>query len=265
MTENRYRVVLSGGVRQGKSLDEVKQRMAAMFKASPPQMDRLLQHERSIIKKDVDLETAKKYARALESAGALCRIEPQEAPAFEAPARQPTPAKEDRLAEKAERPEPRVVVIPLLKKPEDRFAPVAIGKIMGAPNGLKLKTAGPAGSEGVAPYGRIFALAAYTETESSGGKHSLLVFIESVKRPVVCSIDQIVFEDFPVKVFPNSLASFRGFLYFLCHKNPSLVLEETTFDFLSGSPLQKLDQTQAMKLCTGLGQLIESGDIASQT
>ncbi len=263
MTENRYRVVLSGGVRQGESLDAVKQRMAAMFKAPAAQMDMLFQRGHAVIKKDIDLETAKKYVRAIESAGALCEIEPQESAAE--PARPAPAVKRETLKAETGRPEPRVVVIPLLQKPEDRFSPVVIGAMTGAPNGLKLKTAGPAGSEGVAPYERIFALAAYAETDGTAEKNALLVFIESVKRPVVCGIDQIAFSDFPIKVLPNSLASFRGFLYFLCRKNPSLLLEETTFDFLSGSPLRKIDHTQALKLSTGLGRLIESGDISSQT
>ncbi|MEZ4576886.1 MAG: hypothetical protein R2875_02425 [Desulfobacterales bacterium] len=55
-------------------------------------------------------------------------------------------------------------------------------------------------------------------------------------------------------------------MHFLCKDNPSIILEETTLDFLSGSQPQVLDSGKVvMKLATGLGMLIESGDVDAQT
>ena len=266
MTEIIYRVVLTGELAEGKLENEVKARMAALFKTSADKIGMLLEKPGTVIKKDINLETAKKYVRAILSTGAVCRIDP---PEKEMPAVNSLPSSGD-VAQPAEvvapeedtgRAEPRVVVIQLLKKPEDRFTPQALEKVSGASNGINLNTS----DVSEVSYDKIIALAAFEENDGTTEKTKLYFFISSIERPFVCDIDNVVFNDFPIKVFPKSIASFRGFLHFLCKKNLSIILEETTLDFLSGSQPQKLDSLKAMKLSTGMGQLIESGDIDSQT
>lgn len=260
-----YRVVLTGKVADGKSETEVAERMAVLFKTSPDKIGLLLKKQRAVIKKDIDLATAKKYAGAILSTGAICKIDPPEigasvdaataaAPAAAAPA-EVAPQKESGRAE------PRVVVIPLSQKPEDRFMPVSAAKVAGTSGGIHFG----AGKITEASYKHINALAAFTETGGGEEKTKLFVFVRGNESPVVCDIDQIGYSDFPIKVFPKNIASFRGFLHFLCKENPSIILEETTLDFLSGSQPQVLDSDKAMKLATGLGLLIESGDIDAQT
>ncbi|MBC2717151.1 MAG: hypothetical protein HF978_17740 [Desulfobacteraceae bacterium] len=266
MTENKYRVVLTGELADGKSESEVTARMAALFKTSADKIGMLLKKQGAVIKKDINLETAKKYARAILSTGAVCKIDPpeKETPdgASLAPSGEVAPPAEVVVPEEdTGRAEPRVVVIQLLKKPEDRFEPLALEKVSGAPNGINLNAA----DVSEVPYDKILALATFNESNGTEEVTKLYMFISSIERPFVCDIDNIVFSDFPTKVFPKSIASFRGFLHFLCKKNLSIILEETTLDFLSGSQPQKLDSLKAMKLATGMGQLIESGDIDSQT
>ena len=116
MTEKTYRVLCSGGVAEGKNIDDVKARMAALFKTSVAKIGVLFQGKEAVIKKDVDLETAKKYVRAISSTGAVCRIDPPEMPSSETPAEV---VAEDVVAEVSEpeetaRTEPRVVEIPLM-------------------------------------------------------------------------------------------------------------------------------------------------------
>ncbi len=160
-----------------------------------------------------------------------------------------------------DRAEPRVVVIPLSKKPEDRFTPLQIPKISGAPEGIDVNT------PDVAPitYDQIMALAAFSETSDTEAASRVFIYIKKRPAPFLCRIDRVLYEDFPVKEFPKNTASFRGFLHFLCRENPSIILEETTLDFLSGSQPQVLDPGKMMKLATGMGLLIESGDIDAQT
>ncbi len=268
MSENIYRVVLTGELADGKSENDVTQRMAALFKTSADKIGMLLKKQGAVIKKDINLETAKKYVRAISSTGAVCKIDPpekKEAP----PVAEAVDSGElfspatvvDSEEEDNGRAEPRVVVIMLLKKPEDRFAPVVVEKVSGISDGISFNMADVSD----ASYDKIIALAAFNENDGAEEVTKLYIFMNSIERPFVCDIDHIVFDDFPIKVFPKSIASFRGFLHFLCKKNLSIILEETTLDFLSGSQPQKLDSLKAMKLATGMGQLIESGDIDSQT
>jgi len=267
MTENKYRVVLTGALAEGRSEDDVTARMAALFKTSIDRIGMLLKKQGAVIKKDLDLATAKKYANAIMSTGAVCKIDPPEkeaappvAEAVDSGELSP-PTAVSATEEDPGRSEPRVVVIQLLKKPEERFEPLSIEKISGTSNEINLNAADVSGIS----YDKINALAAFNEGDGADEKTKLFIFITAIEKPFVCEIDNIAFDDFPIKVFPKSIASFRGFLHFLCKKNLSIILEETTLDFLSGSQPQKLDELKSMKLATGMGQLIESGDIDSQT
>ncbi len=265
MPENNYRVVLTGELAEGKSEGEVVARMAALFKTSPDKIGMLLKKQGAVIKKDINLPTAKKYAGAILSTGAICKIFPPEqqvsagAAVSSAPAAQPP---EVVASEKSNgRAEPRVVVIMLSQKPEDRFTPKELEKLSGTSNGIRLQAA----DAREVSYDQIVGLAAFAETGGGEEKTKLFVFISAHEAPFVCDIENIAYSDFPIKVLPKSIASFRGFLHFLCKENPSIILEETTLDFLSGSQPQNLDAAKAMKLATGMGVLIESGDIDAQT
>ncbi len=262
MTEKTYRVLCSGGVAEGKNIDDVKARMAALFKTSVAKIGVLFQGKEAVIKKDVDLETAKKYVRAISSTGAVCRIDPPEMPSSETPAEV---VAEDVVAEVSEpeetaRAEPRVVEIPLMRKGEFKYAPQVIKKVTSVSGGVNFnKMDLPEIS-----YDQIISLTTYIEVKESDEKTMLHLYTTTNSRPFVCDINSIVYSDFPMKVGSNTTVSFRNFLYFLCRQNPNIILEETTFDFLSGSQPRKLDEVKALKLSTGLGQLIESGDISAQ-
>lgn len=252
MADTKYRVLMTGELVQGKSIDEVKPRLAKLFKTTPEKIDGLLKRNNVVIKKDADLETARKYVRAIESAGAVCRMDPP-APKAGTPRQQPAAAPPEEPAASAE---PRVVPIHLRNKEEKRFSPQMIDRISASANGLNLNTPD---CQDVA-YNRVTALSAYTAED----KNTLLFFIDGQARPMACHIENISYDDFPIKQLAKPIASFRNFLYYLCRQNPSIFLEETTFDFLSGNPLQALDPVKAEKLATNMGVLIESGDMAAQ-
>jgi hypothetical protein len=267
MTENKYRVVLTGELAEGKSENDVKARMASLFKTSTDRVGMLLKKSGAIIKKDIDLATAKKYAGAIMSTGAVCKIDPpekEEIPvvAEVAPSEEIAPPADVVASEEDNgRAEPRVVVIMLSKKPEERFEPVVVEKVSGTADVINFNTADVSDVS----YDKIIALAAFNETGGAEEVTKLYLFISSIERPFVCDIDSIVFSDFPIKVFPKNIASFRGFLHFLCKKNLSIIIEESTLDFLSGSQPLTIDSLKSMKLATGMGLLIESGDIDAQT
>lgn len=247
--ENEFSVIYTGRIADGEHIDNVKKRLSGLFKKPESVIARLLQPNGSVIKKGINKKTAEKYLRAIEKTGAVCRIEPQEQEQGMTP---PEPQR---------RVEPRVVVIPLMKKGEETFLPLQAAGINGGDKAL-IVTAHKSRSFA---YSEIKAIAAFEGNGDSGEGINFLFFTSSEIRPFICSIETIAYDAFPIKIFGKKTASFRGFLHFLCSRNPSVILEETTFDFLSGSSPQKLNEQTILKLSTGLGHLIESGDAESHT
>lgn len=257
MTENNYRVVMTGELAGGHTREEVTDRLCKLFKTKPEKTSRLLKSNPVVVKKNADLETARKYVRAITSAGAECRIDP---PPQNTPAPQPPPEACDEPSAAGapqENAEPQIVPVNLNNKPEERFSPRVPEKITASRNGLDFNI--PEFSD--IPYEQLAAITAYAHDE----RDYLLVFTKGTNRPFCCAIDNIRYPDFPIKALPKTIASFRNFLFFLCRQNPGLVIEETTFDFLSGNTLQTLNSTQPEKLATSMGKLLASGDIAAQT
>ncbi|MCG6983350.1 MAG: DUF2939 domain-containing protein [Deltaproteobacteria bacterium] len=76
-----YKVVFEGEILEGRHLQEVKTALAKMYNAGEDKIERFFSGKRLAIKKDVDYETAMKYVKAFEGAGAVCRIEEIQTPA----------------------------------------------------------------------------------------------------------------------------------------------------------------------------------------
>ncbi len=79
MSDQLFEVAFSGQIRDGTNLEEVKGRVAKMFKADDSKVAQLFSGKRVVIKKNVDQATAAKYKTALNRAGAECEINPQHA------------------------------------------------------------------------------------------------------------------------------------------------------------------------------------------
>jgi hypothetical protein len=272
MTEKKYHVVFSGDIVEGEAIPSVKERMAALFKTSAASIESMFNRKNSVIKRDVDEETAQKYVTMIKRTGAICRVIPAEPPQ-ESVARQPVapapktqrdPIPEPRMEaieKKAEHTGPLVVAIHLIHKGELSFAPLVINKISGSKGTLNFnKMDVPETS-----FQQLIALAVYNEVEAGSEKSKLLLFATTSKRPLACNAEHIDYASFSIDGSKSTIASFRTFLYSLCRQNPSIFVEESTFDFLSGSPIQKLDQAKILKLSTNMGKLIESGEMAAQT
>jgi len=70
-----YRVVLTGEWENGSDRATVASQMSALFGISPAQAEELLAGRETVIKKDVDAPTARRYEQAIRQVGAACRIE----------------------------------------------------------------------------------------------------------------------------------------------------------------------------------------------
>jgi hypothetical protein len=75
MAGQLYRVVFEGEILEGSQVQEVKRALAKLYNTTEDQVERFFSGKRLAVKKDVDYETAMKYVKAFERAGALCRVE----------------------------------------------------------------------------------------------------------------------------------------------------------------------------------------------
>lgn len=71
-----YRVIIDG-LQDGHTLDHVTERLAALFKRTAEQMQKLLAAPRAIIKKQIDYASALQFQQALNGCGCICVIEPE--------------------------------------------------------------------------------------------------------------------------------------------------------------------------------------------
>ncbi len=74
MSEELFEVAFSGQIKEGADLQQVKAKVAAMFKADAAKLAHLFSGKRMVIKKNIDQATAGKYKKALDNAGAICEI-----------------------------------------------------------------------------------------------------------------------------------------------------------------------------------------------
>ncbi len=74
MTEKRYDVVFRGRLTADAAEDEVKARLARLFKSTAAQIDRLFQGGRVVIKKNLTREQAETYREALRKSGAVVSL-----------------------------------------------------------------------------------------------------------------------------------------------------------------------------------------------
>lgn len=74
MSEELFEVAFSGEIIAGADIEQVKAKVAAMFKADAAKLQHLFSGKRVVIKKNIDQATANKYQLALKNAGAQCEI-----------------------------------------------------------------------------------------------------------------------------------------------------------------------------------------------
>ncbi len=75
MSDELYEVAFSGQIVDGASLEQVKAKVAAIFKADDTKLAQLFSGKRIVIKKNIDQATANKYKKALNNAGAQCEVQ----------------------------------------------------------------------------------------------------------------------------------------------------------------------------------------------
>lgn len=74
MNQGSYRVIFQG-IRDGVAPLEARTKLAALFKATPEQVNILLASANHVLKSGLDKDMARAYQNAIEAAGGACRLE----------------------------------------------------------------------------------------------------------------------------------------------------------------------------------------------
>ena len=80
MSNTKYRVIFKGDIADGKTIDDVKKRLASILKAETTTIEKLFSGKYIVIKKDADRETCERLKNAFKKAGAICYLQKQESP-----------------------------------------------------------------------------------------------------------------------------------------------------------------------------------------
>lgn len=71
-----FKVVFRGEVVPGQDVNRVKRNIAALYKVQVAQCEKMFTGKEFVVKDNADAQTAEKYKKAFERAGAICAIEP---------------------------------------------------------------------------------------------------------------------------------------------------------------------------------------------
>ena len=75
--ENKiYRLIFNGEIVDGLHEQDVKKNLASFFKGDVGKLDQLFTGQPIVIKKAVDYQTAVRYKKTFQKAGAILKIEP---------------------------------------------------------------------------------------------------------------------------------------------------------------------------------------------
>ena len=101
MSEAACKVIITG-VLEGRDREEVKAKLAGMFKKTPSEMEQYLSGKAVVVKKNLPATQAKKYQAALQKAGANCIVKPVGDAKPAKPAKPAEPAKNRMTCPKCE-------------------------------------------------------------------------------------------------------------------------------------------------------------------
>ena len=94
MSNENFEVIFAGQIVPGAELEQVKARVAAIFKTDVAKIAHLFSGSPVVIKKGIDQQLAQKYQTAMQNAGAICEIRDGSGPVVAAtPATQPAVGK----------------------------------------------------------------------------------------------------------------------------------------------------------------------------
>ena len=263
MEKASYNIIFRGEIAEGRDIEEVKKNLASLFKVSDEKIEQLFSKRAVNIKKNVEHATAIKYKEAIEKAGALCSVVP-----FSGETDQKTLQEADKQQQNAHNPDvveseptetsplsiPHTlnVITPERTFRDLRFSPVECPSISRAGNCLNFSRID---IQNVS-FDTIVLASVFAEEVSSVMEYRIVLFLKNFKRPYITNVDKIRYQDFPNVKHETSLGSLRNFILFLCNKNPDIITDKHTHEFLNGNE-QNLLKVEPLDFITSLGKALE--------
>ncbi|MDI6796955.1 MAG: RDD family protein [Desulfatibacillaceae bacterium] len=257
MQTPRFKVVFSGVVYPGKKVSHVKRNLARLLEMDLEQIEALFETHGPVIRQSLDIATAISYAKVFEEAGAVCHVQAVSAKDDE---QQAMPGQEG--VGKAQESAPAAVAAPLGRSikifsagpiaQDDRFAPLACPRFTGANGNLGINRL----DREQIPFETVRALCVFGHQEAGEKKFTLFLFEKGQRRPLMVDTSKIVFNDFEGVKGQMLLASLRNFVGLVHQKNPNLIIDRPTYDFLSGQ-MPTIIKQDAHALATGIGKALE--------
>jgi hypothetical protein len=230
--DKKYSVVFSGRIKEGQNIEKVRKRLATVFRADIEKIITVFKGEGSVVRRDIDYQTALKYVQAIQEAGALCSIVEMMSDASKTkPSSKPV-----RSAEKPDK--KKLVVYIKLDTANPAFSPVVSHRITGWSEGINLNRS----ETQKVFYGEITLISVFKVAELFQEEYRLVFFLKDKPRPYVIDANLIAYADFPVEKGVSTVMSLRNFLKFLCTRNRDTMMDEDTAAFLSGKQPMILEE-----------------------
>ena len=242
MNGDLYQVQFRGEIDGGRSIDEVKQNLAALFKAPPEKIDRLFSGSLAVIKKDIDRATALKYQTAMKKAGAVSTV-----------IQMKTADAKPSVSTVTKKPgSPKVISIENVRG-KLAYSPILCNSLSGNASTFCLNRADTQEQT----FSSIQLVSVFREQPDPDGPatDSMALFIDSSKRPYLVETGHIRFGGFPEVVGQNSIRSVQNFIRFIIDKNPDICIDYKTELFLADS--QYIIIANQLDHLTGLGEALE--------
>ena len=260
MEKTSYNVIFRGEITEGQDIEKVRQNLAKLFKVNSEKIERLFSGKSVTIKKNADHTTAMKYRAAMEKAGALCSLvpspgetgikPPEEAKSIKEPPQPPdTKESESSAASSFSIPPALNVISPERTLRDLCFSPMQCPSISGAGYDLNFNRANMKD----VPIDTILLASLFAEEEQEVMVYRLVLFLKNFKRPFISNVDTIRYKDFPGVKHETTLKSLRNFILYLINKNPDIIIDKHTEEYLRGNE-QNLLVVEPLDFITALGK-----------
>ena len=235
MPQKRYKVIFTGRFVKGKDQVKALEMIASMFRVSPEKVRAAFARgPGAVIVSTDNKEQAERYVNGMKKAGAICTVRAQQGdPAHSEKKPAPRPARSTSA-------NARTVEISI--GPTDiTLTTLTCPRLTGMDKALNLNRKDRATAE----FGEIASISLYNAKDGAED-YRFLFFLSTNKRPFGAECTNIAFGDFPGVKGINLLSSLRNFLTFLYARNPGILFEKETFDFVAGGqvPLFTKDEIQ---------------------
>ncbi|MBN1840736.1 MAG: hypothetical protein JW883_00430 [Deltaproteobacteria bacterium] len=207
-----YEVVYDGQIAPNHALDQVRVNLASCFKKSKDDIANLFQGRPVVVKKDIDYQTAQKYAAVMLRAGAVCKVKK-------------TVSKTRQLQKIGG----RMVVGVEPDRESLSFFPLECPRVTAAPTGIDVHRMDL--SE-IAVHD-IRLLSVFSEDEEENLR--VLVFTRNLKRPILIDAAKVQYAEFPDVADENLRSSIRNFVNLLLRTGGQIIVDSHTQEFLEGA------------------------------